>query len=144
MVQSRAGSNAFFLHMIALERQNREPVYRPSRAFRIEGNRAIRSGNRTQPCEEMVVELLDEIGSLLIRPVNPMLEFHALDGIQPGPADFVLQMPLDTVDPTFFEEQGFKRERRKGGRHGLVDGIDAVVQCDALVEQPIPAGNFRD
>ena len=127
------GALGLLAHVIDFQGKDAQAVDGPCRALGVDGG----IGQRLHVAEllsEVGVNLLDEVGAVLIRAVDAAFQLQGLDGVDVRVADDVLEVPLHGVDPALQVEPVLDGVLRVGIIDGCVDIVLDVIVADDLPE----------
>ncbi len=129
-------ADRFAVHVVDLERQDREAVDGPGGGLGVDAGVGLR-GHLAVFLQHIGVDVLHHVGTDLIRLVDPAFEGQRRNGIDLRIADDILQVPLHGVDPALLVEQEVDAAVRIGVVHGVVHIVETVIVVDHLTENPV-------
>ena len=116
-----------------LESENGETVDGPGWGLSVDARRRLDSDG-LELIEEIGVDELDHVSTLLIGGVDSALDGESLDGVDERVADNVLEMPLNSVDPVLAVEEMFELKTAIGVDHRSIDIVRLMIVVDSLIE----------
>ena len=125
-----------FLHVIDLERENAKTVDSPCRTLGIDSS-IVEHLHILVEIEEIRVDLLNKIRTVLVGAVDAVLELHAFLRVEVWVTDDIFHVPLYAIDPAFQIQPVLYRVMPIRIADGRVDIVLDVVILNGLIEDLI-------
>ena len=136
MLGSCIGTANLFGHMINLQCQDRQPVDRPCRTFRID--RRIRQYFHFFVfIQKETVDQFHQVGTILIRLVYTAFDSHCLHRIDCRITDDIFQMPLYRINPVFQIKIKLYTFYLIRIMHGCIHIIRNMIRFRSLFKYPV-------
>ena len=136
MFSRSVGALHLLLHVVNLQSQDAETVDGPGWTFGVDGS-IVLTLHAVELGVEVTVNLLYQVGTVLIALVDATLERQCIHGIDVLIADDVLQMPLHGVNPAFLVQIVFDGTALIGVLDGCIYVVRLVIIIDYRAEDRV-------